>query len=279
MVSNIFYFYPYLGRSSNLTSIFFRWVGSTTKEKTLEVKTRSSKVSWRVSRPRPRESFVERGVMIATPPVAVFYRTLTRVYPWHTGSSRTCWPVCAEKNRLWLKRRKDGDCQLLMLWPSPAGFARPRSSLVQHKSITNLKDKIDTKVASSFLVNSQSTAGLEDVFMFAFVPEQVVDDSLRCFRWIETSTFLGPLWSSNPSLKSLRAISNESFTLPKTDTAHHTKRKVVFQLSFFRGYARLWGCAFLDFWCQTFHQRTVASWLADCISSQWSVGRIYHKGI
>ncbi len=26
MVSNIFYFYPYLGKWSNLTSIFFRWV-------------------------------------------------------------------------------------------------------------------------------------------------------------------------------------------------------------------------------------------------------------
>ena len=30
VVSNIFYFHPYLGKISNLTSIFFRWVGSTT---------------------------------------------------------------------------------------------------------------------------------------------------------------------------------------------------------------------------------------------------------
>ena len=30
VVSNIFYFHPYLGRWSNLTSIFFKWVGSTT---------------------------------------------------------------------------------------------------------------------------------------------------------------------------------------------------------------------------------------------------------
>ena len=30
VVANIFYFHPYLGKWSNLTSIFFRWVGSTT---------------------------------------------------------------------------------------------------------------------------------------------------------------------------------------------------------------------------------------------------------
>ena len=32
VVSNIFYFQPYLGKISNLTSIFFRWVGSTTNQ-------------------------------------------------------------------------------------------------------------------------------------------------------------------------------------------------------------------------------------------------------
>ena len=32
MVSNIFYFHPYLVKWSNLTSIFFRWVGSTTNK-------------------------------------------------------------------------------------------------------------------------------------------------------------------------------------------------------------------------------------------------------
>ena len=35
MVSNIFYFHPYLGKMSNLTSIFFRWVGSTTNQKSI----------------------------------------------------------------------------------------------------------------------------------------------------------------------------------------------------------------------------------------------------
>ena len=33
MVSNIFYFHPYLGKITILTSIFFRWVGSTTNQK------------------------------------------------------------------------------------------------------------------------------------------------------------------------------------------------------------------------------------------------------
>ena len=32
VVSNIFYFHPYLGKISNLTNIFFRWVGSTTNQ-------------------------------------------------------------------------------------------------------------------------------------------------------------------------------------------------------------------------------------------------------
>ena len=32
VVSNIFDFHPYLGKWSNLTSIFFRWVGSTTNQ-------------------------------------------------------------------------------------------------------------------------------------------------------------------------------------------------------------------------------------------------------
>ena len=35
VVSNIFYFHPYLGTWSNLTSIFFKWVGSTTKQFTV----------------------------------------------------------------------------------------------------------------------------------------------------------------------------------------------------------------------------------------------------
>ena len=30
VVSNTFYFHPYLGKISNLTSLFFNWVGSTT---------------------------------------------------------------------------------------------------------------------------------------------------------------------------------------------------------------------------------------------------------
>ena len=34
VVSNMFYFHPYLGKISNLTSIFFRWVGSTTNQTT-----------------------------------------------------------------------------------------------------------------------------------------------------------------------------------------------------------------------------------------------------
>ena len=29
---HIFYFHPYLGKIFNLTSIFFRWVGSTTNQ-------------------------------------------------------------------------------------------------------------------------------------------------------------------------------------------------------------------------------------------------------
>jgi len=32
VVSNIFYFHPYLGKIPSLTSIFFRWVGSTTNQ-------------------------------------------------------------------------------------------------------------------------------------------------------------------------------------------------------------------------------------------------------
>ena len=36
MVSKIFYFHPYLGKISNLTCIFFRWVGSTTNQVSLE---------------------------------------------------------------------------------------------------------------------------------------------------------------------------------------------------------------------------------------------------
>ena len=32
--SNMFYFHPYFGKWSNLTSIFFRWVGSTTNYRT-----------------------------------------------------------------------------------------------------------------------------------------------------------------------------------------------------------------------------------------------------
>ena len=34
VVSNILYFHPYLGKWSNMTSIFFRWVGSTTSQET-----------------------------------------------------------------------------------------------------------------------------------------------------------------------------------------------------------------------------------------------------
>ena len=36
VVSNIFYFHPYLGMISNLTSIFFKWVGSTTNQIVIE---------------------------------------------------------------------------------------------------------------------------------------------------------------------------------------------------------------------------------------------------
>ena len=36
-VSNIFHFHPYLRKISNLTSIFFRWVGSTTNQYCLDV--------------------------------------------------------------------------------------------------------------------------------------------------------------------------------------------------------------------------------------------------
>ena len=37
VVSNIFYFHPHLGKSSNLTNIFFRWVETTNKKSEVNI--------------------------------------------------------------------------------------------------------------------------------------------------------------------------------------------------------------------------------------------------
>ena len=84
---------------------------------------------------RPRESFVvSRGddsnsptlLYSIAPKYGCIHDTLFTAEP--AGS------VCAEKNRLWLKRREDGDCQLLMVVTFPCGyFARPRSSFAAQK--------------------------------------------------------------------------------------------------------------------------------------------------
>jgi len=59
--SNFFYFHPYLGKIPNLTSIFFRWVGSTTNQKRLiynyEIPTLTNQSCKKTSTMTPRSSF------------------------------------------------------------------------------------------------------------------------------------------------------------------------------------------------------------------------------